>query len=710
MDTRIGKEAPHCLSSHIRLDELDLSKIRVDHADHLLRMYLSHRFDLLGSGWVEVGYGTAAFGLEGHHYAMNIKCDATPRSVGLLERVLRPSHLKGSMRIWKHLVDTRYSPIDWQKDFKSGFSWDTKRWYKDQRTLTLEGADIKVPWELARLQHLPQMALLACVSTAQKKLAVSEFRNIVLDFISTNPPRMGVNWACTMDVAIRAANLLLAFDLFSQIDEWEILDKEFCEILADSIYEHDVHIIRNLEYSDSLNSNHYLSNVAGLLFISAYLEKEPSSQQWLSFSFHEIIAELFEQFKDDGSNFEGSTSYHRLSGELVVYSLALFLGLDNTEKKKEPEYSGLLKRLLFPSPNRKLRKLHFSNNSHPDETIGSKLFTIGEFTSIIRKPTSTVPQIGDNDSGRFFKLTPVGGLIPRSEACKRYLNLESYISTEKLYWDENVLDHTTFLSALSGLVDSSSFIFSRNEVPLEHSVIISLAQARTFPYVDVNRKNLRFTGKVMIPGGLPRSELEFHQKTVFTGFNHTGESLTNGLQISHFPDFGLVLFKSKRLYLAAMCLRKGQKGLGGHNHNDLGALELNVDGTDIIGDPGTYLYTPLAHRRNQFRSTSAHAIPTIRQIEQSSLSEGLFTLVGSARGEFLSIEQSTILMKISYNSIVHLRLVTIQEHAIVVDDYCNEEFQLGFNNMKVYSNGYGKLISLNSDAVFTSETHFSTVK
>ncbi|MEZ7879117.1 MAG: hypothetical protein QMC11_02655, partial [Rhodospirillales bacterium] len=70
------------------------------------------------------------------------------------------------------------------------------------------GVDIKIPWELARLQHLPQLAL--AYSDQRSQNLVDEFQNQTLDFMSANPPRYGVNWVCTMDVAIRAANLILA--------------------------------------------------------------------------------------------------------------------------------------------------------------------------------------------------------------------------------------------------------------------------------------------------------------------------------------------------------------------------------------------------------------------------------------------------------------------------------------------------------------------
>ena len=43
---------------------------------------------------------------------------------------------------------------------------------------------------------------------------VKEFRNQILDFIASNPPRFGTNWFSTMDVGIRVSNWLVAYDLF----------------------------------------------------------------------------------------------------------------------------------------------------------------------------------------------------------------------------------------------------------------------------------------------------------------------------------------------------------------------------------------------------------------------------------------------------------------------------------------------------------------
>ena len=57
-----------------------------------------------------------------------------------------------------------YKTIDWQRDFKSGYRFSSKKWYKSQRKNIPPGVDIKVPWELSRLQHLPQMAIFATIN------------------------------------------------------------------------------------------------------------------------------------------------------------------------------------------------------------------------------------------------------------------------------------------------------------------------------------------------------------------------------------------------------------------------------------------------------------------------------------------------------------------------------------------------------------------
>ena len=240
------------------------------------------------------------------------------------------------------MVSHDYIPIDWQLDFKSGYRWQEKKPASHCSPAPLPGVDIKVPWELSRMQHLPQLAwayglALQGIKGAQSPETYSdEFKNQILDFVATNPPRFGVNWHCTMDVGIRVTNWLIAYDLFNA--QGASFDPEFKQIFKKSIYDHGLHIIQNLEWNPTLRSNHYLADIAGLLFVSAYLPRSSKTDTWLAFSIQEIIHAMEEQFHPDGSNFEGSTSYHRLSAEMMFYATALILGLPEDKKEALKRY------------------------------------------------------------------------------------------------------------------------------------------------------------------------------------------------------------------------------------------------------------------------------------------------------------------------------------------------------------------------------------
>ncbi|HEX2189489.1 MAG TPA: hypothetical protein VHG51_11355, partial [Longimicrobiaceae bacterium] len=151
--------------------------------------YLEHRFDLLGSGWVRVRHGAACRGVAGHRYGPGAA--VVPDAEGRwLQELLPAGNLPESQRIWR-LVDGGYLPVDWQLDFKSGFRWSERTWSADVPYGHLPGVDVKVPWELARMQHLPQLAtayaLAGRAGAAGRGFRppeeyAREFRNQVLDF------------------------------------------------------------------------------------------------------------------------------------------------------------------------------------------------------------------------------------------------------------------------------------------------------------------------------------------------------------------------------------------------------------------------------------------------------------------------------------------------------------------------------------------------
>ena len=254
-----------------------------------------------------------------------------------------------------------YQPIDWHSDFKKGYRWDPKTFFRYTRYGHIEGVDVKVPWELSRFQHLNILGQ-AYVLTKDRKYA-DEFVNQINDWVDHNPVGFGVNWHCAMDIAIRAANWLVAQEFFQDIE-----DKGFWNKFYKSIYNHGLFIRKHLEIADGFTNNHYLSDLAGLLFIGSYCPFLKESLEWIKFSIDELTKEIDIQVYEDGCNFEASTCYHRLALEILFYSELL------AERQGRP----------FPTKfKEKVRKM-----------FGFSLYCI--------KPNGMIPQIGDNDNGRFL--------------------------------------------------------------------------------------------------------------------------------------------------------------------------------------------------------------------------------------------------------------------------------------------------------------------
>lgn len=672
-NTHIKYHVPLINRRYINIGNLKTQNLDSAVVQYLSKMYLSHRFDLLGSGWVKNTYDSIPLGVEGYKYDMNVK---KPLS----------SHKLYGIRI----EINEYEPIDWHKDYKSGYRWNEKTWYKDIKYGHLKGVDIKVPWELARFQHITQLAIFCLVDKRIRERCIKEFRNQVLDFIANNPPRFGVNWFCTMDVGIRVANWLIAYDIFTQIDENGILDTDFKQIFANSVYEHGLHIVSNLEYSSDLTSNHYLSNIAGLLFVSAYLHNSKETNQWLAFSIQEIINETRKQFYEDGGNFESSTSYHRLSGEMIALSTAIILGLKEDKigalRSYTPDGWKAAPKLL-PLSKQEF-KIQNDKIILPQWFI-DRLYKVGRFTLDILKPNGEIPQFGDNDSGRFIKLCPVGKFITNKEAQAKYLNLRGYLENlknnnifeteEDFYWDEKILDHRPFLSYFYGLFRDEIFL---NEFTLESSFIESISNGRILVAFDKRYK------QIQIRPYKQKRQMKFENYIIY----NLPES-NNEVKTVFYPKSGIYVFKTDKWYLAICATPLGQNGIGGHTHNDKLSFELWIDGKNVVTDPGTYLYTPLPEERNLFRSTKAHSVPQIEGTEQNDWIDGPLGLFNLIKGSEVilsdfSLDPLHIEFVLENQMYSLIRRFIISNNNLKIVDFCSKDFK--YSNFRYYSNGYGR--------------------
>ena len=308
-----------------------------------------HIFDLLGSRPVKVYYGTRAKGFEGYCCDTQIK-----------DKELTIVH--------------HYEPIDWHIDFKSGYRWNQETYYKDIKYGHKLGVDVKVPWELSRFQHLTTLGE-AYWLTKDEKYAYG-FVYQVADWIEHNPPKFGVNWVCTMDVAIRACNWLLAWEFFKNSLS---ISNEFIIIFFKSLLQHGRHIKNNLEYSETLTSNHYLSDIVGLVYLGVLIPEFKESEKWKNFGINQLKKEMGKQVYPDGVDFEASACYHRLVLELFFYTT--FLVIINDKNFKEDNF------------------IKVGNEIFGKEYI-QRLYKMFELVLYALKPNGRMPQIGDNDNGR----------------------------------------------------------------------------------------------------------------------------------------------------------------------------------------------------------------------------------------------------------------------------------------------------------------------
>src|SRR5262249_12492147 len=135
-----------------------------------------------------------------------------------------------------------------------------------------------------------------------------EFYRQIASWRTQNPSGAGPNWACAMEVALRATNLLVAFDLFRKS---AALDTARMGMMLALFDEHGKHIQRNLEFSYIATGNHYLSDVAGLLWLGVCLPELEDADNWQAFGLKALLREMDKQVLADGAHYESSTGYHR---------------------------------------------------------------------------------------------------------------------------------------------------------------------------------------------------------------------------------------------------------------------------------------------------------------------------------------------------------------------------------------------------------------
>lgn len=203
--------------------------------------------------------------------------------------------------------------IDWLKDYKTGYRWELAYIRSIDYNNPARPSDVKFAWEVSRLQWLIPAGQ-AYLLTGDERYA-DEVRRVFEHWIEENPYARSVNWACTMEVALRIFTWTWLFHVFKGSVAWQ--EEGFRGTFLRTLYLHGEFTERNLERSD-INGNHYTADAAGLVFAGLFFGDAPAPRRWLKLGWSILCEELPRQVYDDGVDFEMSTAYHRLVLELFL--------------------------------------------------------------------------------------------------------------------------------------------------------------------------------------------------------------------------------------------------------------------------------------------------------------------------------------------------------------------------------------------------------
>ncbi|HZE73247.1 MAG TPA: alginate lyase family protein [Pyrinomonadaceae bacterium] len=302
--------------------------------------------------------------MEPHHTTASLQRKLFPAET---ERMLEAAQLIKSGHSWPLLGFGQMDfgdQIQWNRDPLSGRVWPLD-FYADIPMWHSDGSDIRVLWELNRLGHFLTLAK-AYVVTGDEELA-EEFFAQLESWRMQNPVARGPNWNCAMEVALRSMNLLAAFAIFRKSNS---LSEERLRVFLAILDQHGVHIRRNLEFSHVVRGNHYLSDLAGLLWIGIMLPELQAAKAWREWALAELLREMDRQILTDGADYEASTGYHRLVLELYLYSFILCQ----------------------------------ANDIRIDQRYWSILHSMLSYTRALLRPDGFVPLIGDTDGGQVLPL------------------------------------------------------------------------------------------------------------------------------------------------------------------------------------------------------------------------------------------------------------------------------------------------------------------
>src|SRR5437867_5789875 len=257
-------------------------------------------------------------------------------------------------------------PIDWRLDPVSKRRAPFVHWSQIDPLDAATVGDSKVIWELNRHQwllHLGQAYRL----TGDERYAET-FVHYLLDWMQANPPGMGINWASSLEVAVRLISWSWALCLFRQS---RALSPEVFAQIVGGIHDHASHVAKYLSYYFSPNT-HLTGEALGLFYAGILFPELRGAGRWRRLGMKVLVEEIERQVLPDGVYYEQSTCYQRYTVEIYLHFLILAA----------------------------------RNGIEIPKVVGERVLRAVDFLLAIRGPDGSTPQIGDADGGWILPLVP----------------------------------------------------------------------------------------------------------------------------------------------------------------------------------------------------------------------------------------------------------------------------------------------------------------
>ncbi|MEO8620408.1 MAG: alginate lyase family protein, partial [bacterium] len=256
------------------------------------------------------------------------------------------------------------SPIDWHFDPIGNVRAPRQHWSRIPYLNADVVGDHKVIWEINRHQHF--YVLGRAFQVTHRAEFAERFVLDLTSWMDANPPKEGVNWASTLEVAYRAISWVWAIELFR---ESPALTPAILQRALGYLYLHGRHVERYLSTYFSPNT-HLTGEALGLLYLGTMLPEFRRASIWRTLGWSILERELPRQVLEDGVYFEQATYYHRYTVDIYLHALLL------------AKVNGV---------------------AIPPAMAARLSLAAGHLADLMR-PDGTIPVIGDDDGGKLVQL------------------------------------------------------------------------------------------------------------------------------------------------------------------------------------------------------------------------------------------------------------------------------------------------------------------